>query len=135
MEAYTVDLILISKFNILKMKFAIVALVVALSMTQSADAFWGYGYGGLYGGYGYGFWGKRDVAPPTSILNRTECVYNQDEDLLSCHGASGVVECKTEMINAHPIEFSVFGLGLLEESENEAIKYNIIPRKVDNSGR
>merc|ERR1712129_603352 len=37
-------------------------------------------------------------------------------------------------INAHPIEFSVFGLGLLEESKNETIKYNIIPRKVDNSG-
>lgn len=89
--------------------------------------------GGLYGGYGYGYWGKRDAAPPMSILNRTECIYNQDSSMLSCHGSTGVVECKTELINEHPIEFSIFGIGLLEDS-NESIRYRIIPRKLDNSG-
>lgn len=53
--------------------------------------------------------------------------------MLSCHGSTGVVECKTELINEHPIEFSIFGIGLLEDS-NESIRYRIIPRKLDNSG-
>jgi len=51
------------------MKVAIIALVLAVSLIQSADAWWG--WGGLYGGWGMGMgmwgypymWGKRDAAP------------------------------------------------------------------------
>jgi hypothetical protein len=134
------------------MKIALIALVLVASLAQT-EAYWGYGYGGLYGGlwggmygglyggmygglyggYGYGFWGKRDVAPPTEILNRTECIYSKEAEMLSCHGPTGIVECKTEITWTTPVDFQMFSLGLYKEA-SVPMKYRIMPRKIDNSG-
>jgi len=131
------------------MKVAIIALVLAVSLIQSADAWWG--WGGLYGGWGMGMgmwgypymWGKRDAAPsvfekiPTELLNRTECVYSKESSILSCHGVTGLKECPVElkMQADRKIKFELFGLAWpLETSEIiSEWRFRIFPRKLDNS--
>jgi len=135
------------------MKLAIIALVLAVSLIQSTDAWWGWGgygwggYGGYYGGYypyyGYGYWGKRDATVDVKVplkvreelMNRTECVYTKETSILSCHGPSGVKECPVVLKWDKPVTFEFFGLALpVEFSEVlSEVKYRIFPRKLDNS--
>jgi hypothetical protein len=117
------------------------------------EAYWGYGYGGLYGGlwggmygglysgmygglyggYGSGYWGKRESTPPMEILNRTECIFSQEQKMLSCHGAAGIVECEAESTWSVPVDYQLFSLGLYKVAATP-MKYRIMPRKLDNSG-
>merc|ERR1712127_1153389 len=97
-----------------KMKVTlIVALVLAVSLVPAeAWLYGGYGYGylgsywGLYGlGYNglwgsgyYGLYGKRDVEEvPQELLNRTECYFNIERELIRCQGPTGQTECETEL--------------------------------------
>jgi len=134
------------------MKFAIVALVLAVCLVQSTEAWWGgmyglgYGWGGLYGlGFGYPFWGKRaatetmpreilkNMPLPTEVMNRTECVYTKESSMLSCKGNSGVVECESSLKWDGPIEAALFGIADCEEVSPMAPHFRILPRKTDNS--
>lgn len=134
------------------MKFALAALVLVAALAQT-EAYWGYGYGGmygglwgglyggmyggyyggLYGGYGYGYWGKREITPPQEVLNRTECIWTRESEVLSCHAPSGIVECHTELTWTLPIEYQMFSLGLYTEAPMPMM-WRILPRKIDNTG-
>jgi len=139
------------------MKLAIIALVLAVSLIQSTDAWWGGygwggyggygwgGYGGYYGGYGgWGYWGKRDatltetkvpVKVREELMNRTECVLIKETSLLSCHGPSGIKECPVVLKWDKPVTFELFGLALPVEITEvlSEMKYRIFPRKLDNT--
>lgn len=67
---------------------------------------------------------------PTDLMNRTECVYTNDSNILSCHGPSGVVECETELTWEYPDQFELFGLS---PCENHTDAYRVMPRKLDNT--
>jgi len=137
-----------------KMKLALIACLLAVSVISS-EAYWGYGYGGLwggmyggmygglwsgyygglYGGYGYGYWGKRHttVAPPQDLKNRTECVFLTTKGVLSCHGPEAMVECPANQTLLNSEQYEMFTIGLFADSET-TLRYRIIPRRLDNSG-
>jgi len=134
------------------MKVALIALVLAVSFAAS-EAYWGYGYGGLwgglgslyygglyngyygglYGGWGYGYWGKRDTTqtPPAELLNRTECAYFAPTGVLSCHGPRGLVECGANVTWPMEFEYQLFGVGLFDETTT--MRYRLLPRRLDNT--
>jgi len=136
------------------MKLALIACLLAVSVISS-EAYWGYGYGGLwggmyggmygglwsgyygglYGGYGYGYWGKRHttVAPPQDLKNRTECVFLTTKGVLSCHGPEAMVECPANQTLLNSEQYEMFTIGLFADSET-TLRYRIIPRRLDNSG-
>ena len=137
------------------MKLSIIAVLLVVLAAQSADA-WGwyrpYGYGSNR--WGYNNWGynrynrwnrwsywRRSTSEtpnearlmkemPTDLMNRTECVYTNDSNILSCHGPSGVVECETELTWEYPVQFELFGLS---PCENHTDAYRVMPRKLDNT--
>jgi hypothetical protein len=129
------------------MKVAIIALVLAVSLAGT-EAFWGWGgmYGGMmgmgygmmgmgYGMYGMGMWGKRGSAEKPVMdeitkmaLKRTECVFTNETNMLSCRGPTGVVECQVE--HYHHSDYKMFGISQVSESP---VSYELVPRKLDNS--
>jgi len=126
----------------------IVALVLAVSLVP-ADAWWGgygwgwpyYGYSGLWGGYGYGlgygwggYYGKRDVEEvPQDFLNRTECYYNVELEMIRCQSPTGQTECETELrCDLEEFEPTVYGIALFDDSK-ETNRYRLISRKMDNT--
>lgn len=139
----------------------IVTLVLAVSLAPTEAFGWGgwgggWGYGGMgwggmgwggmgwggmgWGGYGMGLWGKRDAGEsptettnvPEVILNRTECLYNIDEELLRCKSPIGRTQCETELRWELEDSEMSFGIALFEDlTEN---RFRLIGRKLDNSG-
>jgi hypothetical protein len=130
------------------MKFTIVALVLAVCLVQSTEAWWGgmygmgMGWGGLYGMgmgmYGMGMWGKRDTTETKPIdamptMNRTECIYNKKESTITCIGLAELVECKTNLRwDGEEIkkEFMMYGIA---KSETTPRSYKLLPRTMTNS--
>jgi len=134
------------------MKLALIACLLAASVISS-EAYWGYGYGGLwggrygglygglwngmygglYGGYGYGYWGKRDaqVMPPQHLKDRTECVFISSKNMVSCHGKENMIECPAKQTLPNTENYEMFGLGYYS---GKVDMFRILPRKLDNSG-
>jgi len=128
------------------MKLAIVALVLAVCLVGSTEAWWGM-YGGMmgmyspymWGGMGMYGWGKRASAETmpsieeSVALNRTECVYVYETSMLSCKGSSEIVECEVSLRWDMPKEYALFGLAECIEETPVASHFRILPRKMDNS--
>jgi len=134
------------------MKLALIACLLAVSVISS-EAYWSYGYGGLwgglygglygglwngyygglYGGWGYGYWGKRDaeMMPPQHLKNRTECVFLSSKKMLSCHGPESMLECPAMQTLPNTENYEMFGLGFYAGKSD---MFRIIPRALDNSG-
>lgn len=132
------------------MKFTLVAVVLALCLVQS-EAWWNMGYGmgmGMYGMYGMGMmggmgmyggmWGKRSAGEMPMMdeitkqtIRRTECAFTKDNEMLSCKGPTGVVECEVEVkLPAWKTDFKLFGISQVSETP---ATYELVPRKLDNS--
>ena len=94
------------------MKVAILALVAAVSLVQSTEAFCG--WGGLYGGYG--LWGKRSTdeteMPLRNPINRTECMFNKLTNVIACSGSKELVTCQTEIIGKDYHDDIQFAIGI-----------------------
>merc|ERR1712127_1116840 len=127
-----------------KMKVTlIVALVLAVSLVPAEawlyggygygylGSYWGLGYNGLWGSGYYGLYGKRDVEEvPQELLNRTECYFNIERELIRCQGPTGQTECETELWADLEEPETVFGVVFDNSTLNS---YRLIARKLDNT--
>jgi hypothetical protein len=123
------------------MKITLVALVLAVSLFSTADA-WYYGGWGYWPYYSWGYpyfggywWGKRDNSTAMMpVTVRTECSYNKETLMLACHGKTGQQECKAEMEWPKSVNYELYGIELVAGSTVPASKWHLIPRELDNSG-
>jgi len=131
----------------MKAYVALAVLVLGVCLVQQTSG-WYFGWGGLgglgYGGYGAGAWGWpyyryfRSSMSEGDITGRIQCRYFKERSVLSCTGASGVVECDTVsnftgLGTAH--KFEMYGLGFdaaVGKVSNDLIRYNLYPRSIDN---
>jgi len=125
------------------MKVAILALVAAVCLVQSTEAFWG--WGGLYGGYGlwgglyggYGLWGKRSTGetemPLRNPMNRTECMFDKLTNDIACSGPEELVTCQAEIIGEDDHDYIHFAIAECAD-DHPIAHWMVIPRKLDNSG-
>jgi len=63
---------------------------------------------------------------------RTECVFTQEDSMLSCHGVEQTVECEAKLLWTEPIDFSLFSISK-SESVDLGLHYRLFPRALDNS--
>lgn len=126
------------------MKLTILSLIVALSMFQTASAYYGYygyGYGYPYSyGYGYplniayGIYGKRASGETPAIkVEKTECFYQKETSMLTCFGKYEKQECEATFKMDDKMTYEYFGIGEYKGEASGDKKFALIPRKSDNT--
>ncbi len=101
------------------MKLTIVAVLVSLSLFNTADAYY------------YGILGK--MGDKTSKIDRVGCIYNNETSLLMCLGKSdklNLIECEASMKMPEEINYDMFAI---ESPEKTQANFHLIPRKKDNT--
>jgi hypothetical protein len=134
-----------SKFKVTKteqrvMKLAIISLLIALSLIQTACAQWYGGYGGY--GYGYGYpwyasyvlYGKRVTEETPGVQSeKTECFYLKETSMLTCMGKSEKQECEALSKMDETMKFEFFGIVQYKDETTGDKKFALLPRALDNT--
>jgi len=81
---------------------------------------------------------KRLVREIEEGKNYTQCIYDVEKKSLSCRGLGGEVECDSVLELSNSTEkFNMWGLSKIATidaaAKPESVKYNLYPRKLDNS--